>query len=113
VLLRPRLRSLVLRSPSPCSFRARRPVRKFSSGTIQPHDHLGLLHEESHLLGRPLAEDLTGVIVGAVPRQRAVKAHGVLEVREAVRAEAPGVFARVAGGLVFVDGASARGSRLP
>jgi hypothetical protein len=36
VLLRSRLRSLVLRPPSPCIFRARRPVRKFSSGTIQP-----------------------------------------------------------------------------
>ena len=45
-----------------------------------------------------------------VPRQRAVEAHGVLEVREAERVEAPGVLGRVAGGLVFVDGARARGA---
>jgi hypothetical protein len=45
-----------------------------------------------------------------VPRQRAVEGNGVLEVREAERAEAPGVLGRVAGGLVFVDGASARGT---
>jgi hypothetical protein len=52
-----------------------------------------------HLLGRPLAEDPTGVAVGAVPRQRVVEAHGALEVCEAERVEAPGVFGRVAGGL--------------
>jgi hypothetical protein len=33
-----------------------------------------------------------------VPRQRAVEAHGALEVREAERVEAPGVFGRAAGG---------------
>jgi hypothetical protein len=63
-----------------------------------------------HILGRPLAEDQTGVAVGVVPRQRAVEALGALEVREAERVEAPGVFGRVAGGLVFVDGARARGA---
>ena len=36
MLLRPRLRSLVLHPLSPCLFRARRPVRKFSSETMQP-----------------------------------------------------------------------------
>jgi hypothetical protein len=51
----------------------------------------GLLHEVPHLLGRPLAEDPTGVAVGAVLRERAVESHGVLEVRETERAEAPGV----------------------
>jgi hypothetical protein len=45
-----------------------------------------------------------------VPRQRSVEAHGVLEVREAERVEAPGVIGRVAGGLVFVDGTRARGA---
>jgi hypothetical protein len=35
-----------------------------------------------------------------VPRQRAVEAHGVLEVREAERAEAPGEFSgELPGGL--------------
>ena len=32
------------------------------------HDRPGLFHEVPHLLGRPLAEDPTGVAVGAVPR---------------------------------------------
>ena len=41
-------------------------------------------------------------------RQRAVEAHGVLEVREAVRVEAPRVLRRVARGLLLVDGTRAR-----
>jgi hypothetical protein len=45
-----------------------------------------------------------------VPRQRAVEGHGVLKICEAERAEAPGVLRRVAGGLVFLDGARARGA---
>jgi hypothetical protein len=40
-----------------------------------------------------------GVAVGVVPRQRAVEAHGVLEILEAERAEAPGVLRRVVGDL--------------
>jgi hypothetical protein len=45
-----------------------------------------------------------------VPRQRAVEAHGVLEVRKAGRVEAPGVLGRVPGGLVLVVDGS-RGPR--
>jgi hypothetical protein len=48
--------------------------------------------------------------VGVVPRQRAVEAYGVLEVREAERVEALCVLGRVAGGVVFVDDARARGA---
>ena len=47
---------------------------------------------------------------GGYRRQRAVEAHGILEVREAVRAEAPSVLRRVARGHVLVDGTSARRS---
>jgi len=54
------------------------------------HGRSGLLHEVPHLLGRPLAEDPAVVAVGIVPRQHAVEAHGVHEVREAERVEAPG-----------------------
>jgi len=48
-----------------------------------------------HFLEGPLAEDPAGVAVGVHPRKRAVEAHGVLEVREAVRVEAPSVLWQV------------------
>ena len=135
MLLRSCLRSFVLRCPSLCIFRARRPVRKFSSGTIVPlalmvlphsrshpemssvmralvgkHDRPGLLHELPHLLGRPLAEDPARVAVGAMPCQRVVEAHGVIEVREAERVEAPDVPGRVAEDHVVINRAGARGA---
>jgi hypothetical protein len=55
-------------------------------------------------LGVPWPKIRRGVAVGVVPRQHAVEAHGVLEVREAEQVEAPGVLGRVAGGLIFGDG---------
>ena len=48
VLLRSRLCSFALRPPSQCIFRARRPVRKFSSGAIVPLALMVLSHTRSH-----------------------------------------------------------------
>jgi hypothetical protein len=48
VLLRSRLRSLVALIPSPCILRARRPVRKFSSSTMQTLASTILLHTRPH-----------------------------------------------------------------